>query len=52
MRVASIRFQFLLDKFLTSPNTERDADKTFCELAGEPDSPTFADNDQCHNLRQ
>lgn len=52
MRVASIRFQFLLDKFLTSPNTERDADKTFRELAGEPRLAKLAASDQCHNLRQ
>lgn len=52
MRVSSIRFQFFLDKFLTSSNTERDAGRRFRELAGEPLLATFSDNDQCHNLRQ
>ena len=52
MRVASIRFQFLLDKFLTSSNTKRDAAKRYSELTGEPRLANFADSEQCHNLRQ
>ncbi len=36
MRVASIRFQLFLDKFLTSSNTERGAAERFRELTGEP----------------
>lgn len=52
MRLASIRFQFLLDKFLTSSNTKRDAGKRFRELTGAPRLAEFAGNDKCHNLRQ